>query len=59
MNRENLTRMLRNANDIELIGANTAFSQNSLFYKEAQMYFSIPSEVRNVSEERISLNMIC
>lgn len=36
-NRDIQFRALSNANDLELIGANTAFGQNSLLYRGNQM----------------------
>ena len=46
-NRDNQSRVLRSSNDIELVRANMACSQNSLFYKGVQMYNSIPDDIKN------------
>lgn len=43
-NRDVHSRMLRNANENELLRANLGCSQNALFYKGIQLYGSLPNE---------------
>lgn len=44
-------RVLRNSNEIELVRATMACSQNSLFYRGIQMYNSLPIEIRSESSD--------
>lgn len=61
-NRDSQSRALRNVNDFELIGANAAFGQSSLFYGRNQMYNNFPREVKNKSGEtkfEVKIERIC